>query len=416
MMHIQKEEEELRSLFNLWMNEPVDELVVQKLAAYAADPGMAEVWQSLLQNIPAEPFAGVSDEEQAAELQKIYQKLVAAEPGLKPKAPVRKLSKWLKYAAAILIIILGGGLAYYYTGQDRPGSTLSNMTKKNYDIAPNTNRATLVLSNGQEILLDTSKNGQLARQTGALIYKSQDGHITYEKNNLPVTPSNLTEYNTIKTPKGGQCRIVLPDGTVAWLNTISSITFPTAFTGSERKVSISGEVYLEVAKNASSPFKVTVNDEMEVEVLGTHFNISAYEDDAAIYTTLLEGKVRVVNLKTAASMAHSKAILEPGKQAFVWRNSKKSNGVETKPANIDDVMAWRKGKFNFQGKELKEAMKELERWYDIEVIYEKNLPQIVFEGKIDRHLKLSQVLNGLRDMGVKFNLTGDGRLIIGPGE
>jgi transmembrane sensor len=318
---------------------------------------------------------------------------------------------WFRVAVAILIIASIGAYRWF-----QPSTNKSTIVQKPVpardDILPGYNRAMLTLSDGKIVELDSAASETI--QDGTLAIQNQHGQITYNdsKTNNSLNP----RLNTMTTPRGGQYQLLLPDGSKVWLNAESSITFPTAFINNTRTVKIVGEAYFEVAKNAAAPFRVVVNNEMEVEVLGTHFNINAYEDNAAIYTTLLEGKVRVINLKSPVSVAHSRAMLEPGQQAFVWRNSKQSNGIEIKSANLEDVMAWRKGKFNFQGKELKDAMKELERWYDIKVVYEKNPPQIVFEGEIDRNLKLSQVLNGLKDMGVKFNLTEDGRLIIDPVE
>lgn len=314
---------------------------------------------------------------------------------------------WFKYAAAIIILF---GIGAYLWNKQNNSSITTQQVAVEKDILPGGQKAILTLADGRKIILDSVKNGQLAQQGGTSIYKSQDGLVSYEKNDLPSTPKHLTEYNTISTPRGGEYKIVLSDGTIVWLNAVSSITFPTTFGDSARRVSISGEAYFEVAKNAHAPFKVIINNEAEVEVLGTHFNVNAYEDETAIRTTLLEGRVRVINLH----QTQSRTTLAPGTQAAIFRNSGKPNIIEVKAANIDQVMAWRNGKFNFQGKELKEAMKELVRWYEIEIVYEKDVPRIVFEGKMDRRLKLSQVLNGLQDMGVEFKLIENRRLIIGP--
>lgn len=408
MTPVQKEAE-LRSLFTQWLNGTVDEPIIHKLADYAEDPEMTTIWYSLLEGLPPGSISSIQDSEQEATLQKVYQNLVATQPELNTRKPVMLFSGWMKYAAAMLIMTLGG-LAWYFSAIDGKHKDVADTgaTQNGGDILTNTNKALLTLSDGRTILLDTTSNGQLAHQTGAQIFKLQDGHVVYQTDSTQPSSGKSPALNTISTPNGGEYSIVLSDGTKVWLNALSSITFPTAFTGPARTVSIKGEVYFEVAKNAAAPFRVTINKEVEVEVLGTHFNVNAYDDEASINTTLLEGKVRVKSLGSSVT-------LTPGRQASVLRSADRGANITTHLVNTDQALAWRKGRFNFEGKGLKDAMKELKRWYDIEVVYEEGVPDIVFGGKIDRKLKLHQLLNGLQNMGVKFTLTENGhRLIIAP--
>lgn len=414
MSPIQKERE-LRFMFSQWLNGTADEATIRQLAEHAGDPELTALWQELLNEVPEASLVHEPDPAQSMILNTVYQKLITTNPALKPATPVRTLPRWIKYAAAILIILAGGGLITYFltpshsTKTEVPGG----VALKN-DPVPSHNKGMLQLSNGQKIILDTTGNGQLAQQEGASVFKSANGQITYAVNDSLSSTKPLPAYNTVSTPKGGEYKVVLSDGTAVWLNAASSITFPTVFTGPARKVSITGEAYFEVAKS-KRPFRVSVNNEAEVEVLGTHFNVNAYEDEEAVKTTLLEGKVRVINLQANASLPNARASLAPGMQATVFRGPRKAEGIQVATVAVDHAVAWKNGKFSFHGKRLTDAMKELARWYNIEIVYEKDIPPIIFEGKIDRNLKLSQVLNGLKDMGVRFNYVGDQqRLIISP--
>jgi len=218
------------------------------------------------------------------------------------------------------------------------------------------------------MVLDSLGNGLLATQQGTKVVLN-NGQLSYQAAN---TTTATGAWNTINTPRGRQFKVALPDGTQVWLNAASSIRYPVAFTGKERKVEINGEAYLEVAKNTSMPFIVQAND-VEVLVLGTHFNINSYSDEEAIKTTLLEGAVKV-------STGAATALLTPGKQAAISTGS----GMNVQAADIEQVVAWKNGVFNFQNATLEQVMRQLARWYDIEIVYEKDIPHIEFEGDFNR--------------------------------
>ncbi|MGY0037823.1 FecR family protein [Pedobacter sp. NJ-S-72] len=202
--------------------------------------------------------------------------------------------------------------------------------------------------------------------------------------------------NTVSTPRGGQYRIILPDGTKVWLNSSSSLKFPEQFTSNERNVELKGEAYFEVAKNASKPFKVTVNSTV-VKVLGTHFNIMAYNDDPFIKTTLLEGSVQLSNITTLD-------ILKPGQQAVI----NKSGFVKVINTDTEQSIAWKNGYFFFNRANLKDIMKQLSRWYNIDVIYKGKMPvEEEFVGKIKRDSELSKTLKILEFSGVNFKIIGN---------
>jgi len=255
----------------------------------------------------------------------------------------------------------------------------------------------LTLSDGSNILLDDSEDGILATQGNTSVTKSNE-KLKYK----PGGRSDEIMYNTITTPRGGQYTVQLPDGSTVWLNASSSITFPTEFFGKERRVEITGEVYFEVAKNTENPFIASVQD-AEIQVLGTHFNVKAYSDEHNIETSLLEGAVNF-------SKAEKSALLKPGQQSSLSADGKIRvlNDV-----NMNEVVAWKNGYFDFEGSDFENVAKQLSRWYDVDVVYEKNIDDL-FYAKIPRNTKLSDVLKALELTGkIKFGIKNN-RIIVNP--
>jgi ferric-dicitrate binding protein FerR (iron transport regulator) len=245
----------------------------------------------------------------------------------------------------------------------------------------------------------------VARQTGANLLL-HDGRLTYDPIREKTTE---TVYNTMTTPRGRQFQLTLPDGTMVWLNAASSIRYPTVFTGTERQVEITGEAYFEVTKNIKMPFRVRVDDRADIEVLGTHFNVNAYENEKTLNTTLLEGSIRVLTVsgeQTSRKMTDG-VILKPGQQAQLRTELHVFNNTD-----IDKVMAWKNGAFNFEDLPLEEAMRQLERWYDIKVKYENGVPDIRFGGKIGRDVSLADLLQILAGTKLKFRIEKGRELII----
>jgi ferric-dicitrate binding protein FerR (iron transport regulator) len=259
------------------------------------------------------------------------------------------------------------------------------------DVAPGGNKALLTLADGQTIVLDSAANGTLATDGGATITKTAGGKIAYTTGN--GQPNSAVVYNTMTTPRGGQYQLALPDGSSVWLNAASSITYPTVFSGSSRIVRITGEAYFEVAHNASKPFIVETPTE-RVTVLGTHFNVNSYTDEPATKVSLLEGSVKI-----------GAQVLRPG-QAYV-------NG-KVQSTNVTQDVAWTKGVFDFHRVPLAQAMRQLSKWYAVDVVYEQGVPDIVFGGSMGRDLNLSQVLSFLEKAGVHFRLTDHRQLIVTP--
>lgn len=299
-------------------------------------------------------------------------------------------NRWWLSAAVIAIIIL---FTIFYALLKPGGSTDTNIVQK--DIQPGGNKAVLTLANGSAIILDSAANGSLAQQGTGQITKVAEGQIVYSDTK---TGNKEVLYNTLSTPRGGQYQLRLPDGTDVWLNSASSIHYPTAFTGAQRIVEITGEVYFEVAKNEKMPFKVKVNS-VTVEVLGTHFNINAYAEESLIKTTLLEGSVKVQQTVT-----HQSQIIKPGQQAQSDNSSSTIQVVSD--IDMDQVMAWKTGFFEFDKTDITLIMRQISRWYDVEVSFEGEPSTEKFGGRISRTLPLSEVLKLLETNGVQCKVTG----------
>ena len=350
--------------------------------------------------------------------------------GITSDGKIRKIPgyKWLSAAAILLFLCIGAYLWLQQTTTKTTPPPIPIATK--FDVPAGKQGAILTLADGSSVVLDSLGNGLVATQAGSKILL-HDGQLAYEKD---ITGGALV-YNTMSTPKGRQFRLVLPDGTKVWLNAASSLRYPTTFTDKERRVEVTGEAYFEVAQEVKKPFIVEVDHTTAVEVLGTHFNINAYKDEASVNTTLLEGAVRVVR-------AGESTILKPGQQAqsattattattgttgttaataatattaTTTAGAAATTGIKiVRNPDVEKIMAWKNGVFDFQDASLEDVMRQLQRWYDIEVVYEKGVPKIEFIGKMGRDLSLSAVLSGLQLSKVHFRLEEGRRLVVLP--
>ncbi len=293
-------------------------------------------------------------------------------------------------AAAVAVVIFGAGLWYF---GDKGIDTKQQVIAE--QIIPGGNKAILTLANGEKISLTDAVNGQLATQSGMRITKTADGQLVYEVAKDGSSATGTPQYNTIEVPVGGQWQAVLSDGSRVWLNALSSITFPTSFTGKERKVEIKGEAYLEIAHNKSKPFKVSSLGQT-IEVLGTHFNVMAYPEDKVIKTTLLEGSVKIARDGRTA-------LLKPGEQA----QATNGNIKVTDEVDMEDVVAWKNGYFKFD-ENLESIMSKVARWYDVEVVYNyKPDANLQFAGKVSRAKNISALLKIIEFNGdVHFKIEG----------
>lgn len=282
-------------------------------------------------------------------------------------------------AAALLFICLSAGLLFFNNYTPKPQTQRDNLVQNN--IAPGSNKATLTLEDGRKIILTDAINGRLANQAGVNISKTADGQLVYK---ISDQENKKLSYNSIETPRGGQYQVNLPDGTRIWMNSASVLKFPTSFAAqASRRVELSGEAYFEVAHDPKHPFRVKTAHQ-EVEVLGTHFNINSYTDEASTRTTLLQGRVKV-----------NSTLLKPGQESVLTPNS-----ILVKPADIETTMAWKNGYFLFKNEDLPGIMRKISRWYDVEIVYPESLADKHFEGSISRFKNVAEVLR-------KFELTGN---------
>lgn len=303
--------------------------------------------------------------------------------------PVRRL--WLRNVAAAAIVLITAGVIYYLANNEKPQKEILAQQQTS-DAMPGKQGAVLTLADGRKIVLDSLEQGTIASEHGNAIILGE-GQLSYANKQDPNTPEI---YNTLSTPKGRVYQLVLADGTKVWLNSASSITYPLSFTNNKRTVTISGEAYFEVAKEKNKPFDVHAGSAI-IQVLGTHFNVNSYDDEAAIKTTLLEGSVRV-------KQHNYSTLLKPGQQAQNDQQGKITPAIIK--ADTEEVMAWKDGLFQFNDASLQMVMRQLSRWYDVEVKYEGKIPDKKLVGEINKDSKLSEVLKALQYTGIHFRIEG----------
>lgn len=398
----QMTEQEMETFFQLVKELPGDDVLIAELDAW---------WQTVDGTTPKDLLKERRMQQQIREL--------ISTPEERPaprvlRMPVRRI--W--WAAASFLLVLAA--ATYLWFQQRPAQPALTENKKPAatDIEPGKDGAILTLEDGSQIILDSLNDGLIANQSGAQVVLA-NGQLTYDAaDQAHRTPS----WNTISTPKGRQFKVLLPDGTQVWMNAASSVTYPTFFAGTERNIEVTGEVYLEVAKDPARKFKVKVNDLAVVEVTGTQFNVKAYSDEPGIATTLVEGGVKMYPVTNSTGVPVQ---LKPGQQGVLVNtgkdaSSQKNNGngqskiIVLSNINTDKVLAWKNGFFNFEGATLKEAMNQLMRWYNIEVVYAESVPDIQFFGEMSRNISLADLLKALEDVGVHFRIESGRKLIVLP--
>jgi transmembrane sensor len=370
----------------------------------AKDPSNLQLLREIVtQKLDNREYTGLSDD---ATIDLMFSQMMArASPQIMARASPPPRSKrhfpvWYAAAAAVILLVLGANLFFLQKrSTPHPLAQKTSPPVVKTDVAPGGNKAILTLSDGSTISLEDAGNGTVAQQGNARVVKLSNGELAYRASGKATKE---TLYNTVSTPRGGQFRLTLPDGTRVWLNASSSITYPTAFTGKDRKVAMKGEAYFEVVSHPDLPFKVEVKG-MEVYELGTHFNINAYEDESEARTTLLEGAVKIT--KGASTL-----LLRPGQQAACGSEDRVSL---VKDADVEESVAWKEGLFSFDGADLPSIMRQLARWYDLEVHYEGEIPKRRFTGKVFRNLPLSETLKVLELSHVHFRIEGN-RLTVTP--
>jgi len=357
------------------------------LAAMLDNPQYSEELNAILrENYDTTEIPSISPEVTKKFIKELRDKMNTSEKT--KKSSVINLFNWQKIAvAASILLVMGlGTLFLVQNGNQSPVVATPRLAD---DKEPGKTGAILTLSNGSKIVLDSVGNGLLTNQNNTTVSK-KNGGLVYKAGS-----DAQTVYNTMTTPRARQYNLELSDGTKVWLNASSSITFPTSFATNERKVILTGEAYFEVAKDKARPFRVSVND-MQINVLGTHFNVNAYDDEAAVNTTLLEGSVLLTE-------KGKKVLLKPGQQA---QKQKSGAIIVNDNVNLDEVMGWKNGVFYFDNASIQTVLRQLSRWYDVDVVFEKGVPTRTFEGEIQRNLQLSQVLKILEKNKVHFKIDG----------
>ncbi|WP_025765118.1 FecR family protein [Dyadobacter tibetensis] len=383
------------------MNKEKAEELLQKLRKGTIEPqekALLESWYLTL---------GGNSSLSEPELQRHFDEVWESVQQQKASIPLRQqLSPLWRWTAAACILLIGAWFLVENSGNKQQVLT------SHADRAPGTSNATILLSDGSELDLMEMTLGKETRIGEVTLVRPKEGEVVYQTTNEERDMEN-TIFHTIATPKAGEYRVTLADGTKAWLNAASSIRFPAIFGSRERRVEVIGEVYFEVAKkthnNKNVPFKVRVGAQ-EIEVLGTHFNVNSYADEGVVRTTLLEGSVKV-------RVSAQEVLLHPGQQATF--NPKHStldrqthSRIDVKTIDGETAVAWKEGFFKFDQASLPELMRQIARWYDMEVVYEGPIQSHEFVGQIERTSSLSKVLQILEMGGVNFKIEGKKIIVI----
>lgn len=381
----------LRKLLEKYFNNTIDSHDCDELLKYMekADP---ELLSEIIDRSVRDKEDGPVFEKMQAD--KVYD-LIKADPRFKVLPHKLYQKGWFRIAAVLTVFL---SFTYYLVNTKKAdlssSGTIADIKSKDM-IVPGGNKAILTLSNGKKIVLGQTGAGQLAKESGVEIERTKKGEIIYKALN-DVARSGAVVFNKIETPRGGEYQVVLPDGTRVWLNAASSLSYPTAFNGRTRDVSLTGEAYFEVAKNKNMPFHVQVNG-ATIQVLGTRFNITSYSDEDDMTATLLDGSVRVIK------NGHQ-ALLHPGQQAVIGRAS---DQMAISSASISEVMAWKNGYFLFRDEDIKSIMKKISRWYDIEVEYRGEVEGQKFGGTFYRSKSFKELLHYLEKLGpLHFKIEG----------
>jgi transmembrane sensor len=338
-----------------------------------------------------EPTAPVFTEEDS---EIILTNVLNSDPSVtSQKGTVVKRINFSAIAAAAVILMVFSAFLFFYL-KNKNAKTNNQIVQA--DILPGSNKAVLILANHKRILLDDAAKGEIAKQSGMVITKLKGGEVIYTVLDRGNATSNAeVSYNTLETPRGGQFQITLPDGTKVWLNSASSLHFPTTFAGKERHVELTGEGYFEVAHNKNMPFTVAANG-VDVKVLGTHFDIMAYVDEPVVNTTLLEGSV-------ALQKGGLHQILKPGEAGIA---SKANNTLLVEPADMEQAVAWKNGFFIFKDQNINDVMRQVSRWYNVDVEFRGSLNSNI-GGKTSRYKNISELLTNMQLTGsIHYKIEG----------
>lgn len=393
-----KNKEELKYLLERYINQKITEDEYQRLFEALEDKNNTTGWKKVIRQMmerqPADP------DYKSSRWEPVITKILEKDRKANRKNNRRRQLFTIRRIAAAVAVILLLSAGIWFTIQYKYKEhvvTTTALKEENNNILPGSNKAILTLGNGEKIVLDSTNNGLLSMQGKTKIIKVNNGLLTYNRQLITDNRQQEIQYNTITTPRGGQYEVVLPDGSKVWLNATSSIKFPAAFTRNKRVVEITGEAYFEIAKNADRPFIVKKGD-VEIQVLGTQFNVNAYDDEPGMKVTMLEGLVRIVQQTT-----DNRQLIKPGEQIRLNKNGKMKL-IEN--ADVSEAVAWKEGLFQFSDDNIEQIMRQISRWYNVEIIYENGIPEGHITGKIPRNTNLSNVLKIMQLSGVHFKIEG----------
>ena len=363
--------------------------LIKKYNSQTATPDEKKLVEQWYDGIGGEELTPVQFNE-ARVKEQVFEKITSTIEGKKNKQNPKKIKLYhsMFFKAAIFIVTLLAGIYVYLKQTENAALPTGSFKTTKSKIIPGGNNAILLLADGSQIVLNKASDGRIANQSGVQVIKTKSGELLYRF--AGNTNAKTATINTVSTPRGGQYHLILVDGTEVWLNASSSIKFPMAFAGNERKVEVSGEVYFEVAKNKVKPF-IVHTDQSDIKVLGTHFNINTYDDEEFQRTTLLEGSIEI-------KKGNLKAIIKPGQQANINGKSEliKINEVEDPEA----IIAWKNGYFQFEKSDLQSVMRQVSRWYNTDVSYNGAIPTKQYTGKIPRSINASKLIEMLSYSGI----------------
>ncbi|MBC9930933.1 FecR family protein [Chitinophaga qingshengii] len=363
----------LSTLIRRYLNEELSEEETRRLWETLREGEGQEQWEeALLSLLQDKQLHGHAD---PARMEQVY---ASIRPAGTPVVPMGR-HRWLIPAvAAVALTIIITSAVFWLSGR-RQQPLAKHTPVPAHEVMPGSNKATLTLADGSTITLDSAGNGALAQQGNVQVVQVDSGQLAYKASGSHT--GGALQYNTLAIPRGGQFRVTLPDGTKVWINAASTLRYPTAFSGRDRTVQLTGEAYFEVAPMPNKPFHVKLNN-MDIQVLGTHFNVMAYTEEATIRTTLLEGAVKI-------DAAGAQTPLRPGQQLRLDATGQLAvvNNVD-----VDEIVAWKNGYFQFNHEKLPGVMRQIARWYDVEVAYEGHVPDREFGGKISRNSSIEEVL------------------------
>ena len=372
----------------------------QELAKFLQDPAQESFFREELVRLleaEGEPLMDSAVSESGDEWEAVLQQVLSVDKtdGTRVRRIGYLFRRWS--VAAILLLLFGGGTLLFLHGREaRP--VVAVATKPAAPIQPGANKAILTLANGQQIILNNVQKGTIGQQGNIRVIKLDSGQLAYASPTVQSPADQLAKgplYNTITTPRGGQYQVTLADGTKVWLNAESSIRFPTAFTGKNREVELTGEAYFEVKGDKSKPFLVKAG-QTETRVLGTNFNIMAYSDEGAVKTTLLDGAVSM-------ALGTQSALLRPGEQG---QYDAVRGNMTTRMVNTGAVVAWKDGYYFFDRTPVQNVMRQIARWYDVTIVYQGAAPKDEIVGKLPRTADVKDVLHIMELIGIHFKIEG----------